>query len=235
MTLETLRAMARAFSKLSANVLGRPDAEPEEEEDPVPDEETPCLQAAIREYSRQKPRTQKTWIPAAGDDYLLAEWVESSTMRSVRIEDGTSRQLIDERDWRVYQAEDETWRLRLADAYQSGKLILEQLAPHTATAEDSTVPDGDQEALAHLAASYLLTAAANKYAANASSTISGDATSQSEQSKAYSFQAKDEFSIWQRFLSQSQVNRSTRLTWDMRSTEQKGLGRFWRRRGQIGL
>ena len=42
------------------------------------------------------------------------------------------------------------------------KEILEQLAPHTATAEDSTVPDGDQEALAHLAASYLLTAAANK-------------------------------------------------------------------------
>lgn len=231
--LTELRAMARGFAKVSAEVIKRPPTEGEEE--------TACLLSAVREYSQAFPlllrstfawssagRYDLLWDPAANVEKDL--WLQQASAGWSR-----SLQRIDRRDWRVEQDSEGDWYLVVDCTYSNGTLVLEYYGPHEITDEDSTIPSGALEPLSHLAASYLLTNAANHYAKNASSTISADAVSQGEQAKSYSFQAKDERAAWTTWRDSNKSDRAVRLNWDLTRTEHNGMGRFWNRRGRVGL
>jgi hypothetical protein len=227
MTLETLRTEARNFAGVNAKTVTQPPTEH--------DKESSCLQSAIEEYSRKKPLLSTLDIVTNGASrYLLEGWSDVNTARLVRLYVNGKFWVVDDRDWRVRQSEG-AWYLFLADVLQ-GEIQLEYYGVHVVSdAINTTVPDAHKEPLAHLAAYYILLAAANKMAENANSTIGADSVSQNEQSKAYSFQSKDAFATWERFLNGSKTNRSTRVNWDLSRTEHNGMGRFWNRRGRIGL
>lgn len=226
--LAQLRTMARGFAKVSADVIKRPPTEGEEE--------TACLRSAIREFSEAFPPLVRVTFPwSATGQYALLWDAEINVEKDLWLQQQNSLLKVDRRDWRVEQDAEGDWYLYLDCTYSGGTLILEHFGDHVVTDDASTIPASALEPLAHLAAHYLLLNAANSYSKNSSTTIGADAVSQESPAKSYSFQSKDEYAKWTAWRDSRKSNGSTRLNWDLSRSEHNGLGRFWNRRGRLGL
>lgn len=195
------------------------------------------------EYSKARPQQLTRYVVSTGaDEYSLTSLISGwnpvlHTLHNIRVNVGEASEYnADARDWTVVQKADGTHWIRFRQFAPTGTIGLEYYAPHVLTSSSCTIFAPDEHPFAHLAASYVLQTAANKTAENASSTITADAVSQGEQSKAYAFQSKDEFAKWEAHLVAVRSNASSvRLNWDLERTAHNGYGRFWNRRGRLGL
>lgn len=97
--------------------------------------------------------------------------------------------------------------------------------PHTLDGEGSTIPDIDHEAVAHLAASLVLSQAANLYAQKKNSTIDADAIDYARLSGEYFMRSRDEAALYGSHMKSRVPKRSATVNWASRS--RSGLGRMF--------
>lgn len=201
-------------------------------------EETESITAALQEYGRQVPRRQVAYgtVPESLEvaiTSLVATWSDSSNqIEKIRIHVGTIyERTLDSRDYLYSQRSGGAYLQFLAAQHAGEAYAIHYTGPHSVVDTPSplnTIPDADQAAVVQLAASYVLANAGNKFALNANSSISADAVSQGEQSKAYSFQSKDARAAYERHIAGVKVGRSARIAFDLEY--HNGRGRMFNRR-----
>jgi hypothetical protein len=222
MSLAALQALVRVYARVPAEVVGRN----------AGGQEARAIADAVREYSRRRPRRLNVSLNATGAaSYAMATLVtgwndEQFRLRAVSQKQGGAWADIDLRDWRVVRTAAGT-ELHFVSP-PTGLLNLDYLGPHQVDSEVDTVPADDQEALAHLAACYVLTQAANEKIPQNSSAMGADSVDQSEQRKGYALQARDELAAYERLISGKAQVHAVSLNLD--TDPWGGSGRFWSRR-----
>ncbi len=182
------------------------------------DDRNRAIQNAVRTYSAVRPRRLTGALVGAGPwllTSLAAGWLaDSHRVVSVAVAGGAR---LDVNDWCVYQESNGAWWL--SSLY--GDPIVTYSAPHELDEDTDTIAleaPGDLEAVAHLAASYVLAIAANYYARMSQSSLSADAVNYQQLQSNYGSRAGAERAEFDRHMRTRARKGSSRLEWDRRSS-----------------
>lgn len=149
------------------------------------DDKEAAVTNAVAEHSRLRPQKKPHEIPGDGAafDFPLGaapgplDW-EPEFSKILRVEYPAGRRepvYLEDEDWQLYhKTTGQVLRLLSATPSAAEKILLTYTARHAVTMSSGTVPDADFEAVCHLAAAYALSALANRYLHNQSSTLSAD-------------------------------------------------------------
>jgi hypothetical protein len=96
---------------------------------------------------------------------------------------------------------------------------------HELDSSGTTIPAIDHEAVSHLAASLVLSQAANDYAQKKNSSIDGDSVDYARLSGEYFMRSRDEAKLYEEHLKRRTPKRSATVNWSSRS--RSGLGRMF--------
>lgn len=155
-----------------------------------------CILEAVSRYSQDRPRVLAVEIPGDGGyDYdLPADWEEGfSSARQVEYPAGEQQPaILDDNDWMLYQAAAAKKLRFLAESPATGDTILfTYTVRHQVTAEASTIPAADQDAVVNLAGSRCCHALALRYAQTSEPTITADAVNYGSKSGEYAKRGKE--------------------------------------------
>ncbi|MHB9075789.1 MAG: hypothetical protein ACYC6G_19990 [Desulfobaccales bacterium] len=160
-----------------------------------PDRQAFILEAVSR-YSQDRPRAVAAEIAGDGSyDYDLPEGWEEGFSVGKQVEYPAGEQqpcILDDNDWMLYQAAAGKKLRFLAESPATGNTILfTYTARHEVTAEASTVPAADQDAVVNLAGARCCYALARKYAQSSEPTIGADAVNYGSKSGEYAKRGKE--------------------------------------------
>ena len=169
-----------------------------------------CLEAALRIYSRDRPRWVTGQLSGDGSmtDFGLPRfWVAGfSSVREVEYPTGNNpRSVLEDFDWEILDSElglQPTRLLRFYSAPSSGtdNLIVRYSAIHVHTDELDTVPYADLDALCWLAASIGADMLAAKMAGSSDATISSDSVNYRDGEQRYRSIAKQYMDLYLRHI-----------------------------------
>jgi hypothetical protein len=145
-----------------------------------------AIDAAAREHSRYRPYRRLHQYTGDGISFDFAlgvapgpsDWEQGySQILSVEYPAGQREpQLLEDGDWVIYEKITGPVLRLLNDTPGAGKtIVITYTVRHQISESNSTIPDSDFEAVAHLAAAFALQSLSNRYLQNTSATISADA------------------------------------------------------------
>lgn len=229
MSFADLKAAARAYAKVDSSVVSQT----------AGGDESKAVENAGRTYSVDRPRKLTAALTSTGAwEYslstLVSGWSGDHLVSQVSGPGGQQYSApLDSNDWSVYQHADGSWYLRFACSPASGDIFwVEYSAPHTLTEDpdvDTISSDypNDVSAVAHLAASFILDMAANKYAEQFDATIAADAVARPV-SPSYTTLAKEQRDQYEEHMGKKPKVSSARVDWD--SSNVGGSDRIFHRR-----
>lgn len=153
-----------------------------------------AIQAAVRQYGRDRPRTLAVDTVSAAGGVALdlpAGWEDGfSVVASLEYPVGDNPpSWLDAADWSMYQAPG-GWEIRLAASLPAGATVRTRFtARHALTPSSDTIPADDREAVSSLAAALLLDQLAARFAGASEPTIGADAIDHGSKSGEYARRA----------------------------------------------
>lgn len=181
--------------------------------------EEQCCKNAVRSYSALRPRQRTVGLFGSGPwmlSELVAGW-NADSHRVTAVRTGTPPRPVDDSAWSVFQNPDQSWSLWV----DCSATVMNYSAPHQVDGSIDTIEaeaPNDLDAVAHLAASYILAVAANHFAQLANSSISADTVNYQQLQANYGSRAGAERAEFQRHLDTRPVKRSVRVDYDSRSS-----------------
>ncbi len=151
---------------------------------------------AVSRYSQDRPRQVAAAIPGdGGHDYDLPEdWEEGfSAAQQVEYPAGQQQPVIpDDNDWMLYKTADgKVLRFLAGSPAATETILFTYTVRHQLTAQASTLPVADQDAVVNLAGALCCYALARKYAQTSDSTIAADAVNYGTKSGEYAKRGKE--------------------------------------------